>query len=410
MYLSGGIVSMTVPEEEFVEIDLREYLQVIWENKELIIGIFILSVLIGGIMSYIVLEPIYKVESQLKTYQPKFTTEFNVSTLSSAEYKEIFLSAEVAEGVIKELDLPLEKYSAQGLVNKMSFTEQGDGELVEVAYETPRPKQGQQIAATWLQLFKDRSLRLMKEEVETSHQQINAQHTEVSNKLNNLEQQYDTFQRNNEIDLLQKKISRRENKIADQEIRLMDIKLRLEQNQAEIKELKQQLEAEPLVYPVEKSIVDDQILAQLKLKAGQLKIEKMNPNYLEVQKKLNQQQVKAANLTVEKEGIKDNLNQLKQELTDLKETRVEQQRKLTELQDELTRVKKQKNKLEDKLEEVETALEVQQEGIKIISRSREPNSPVAPNKKLNLAISAVLGIMLGVFVVFGKEFLATEVK
>lgn len=39
-----------------------------------------------------------------------------------------------------------------------------------------------------------------------------------------------------------------------------------------------------------------------------------------------------------------------------------------------------------------------------------PNSPVSPNKTLNIAIGAVLGIMLGVFIVFLKEYLDNTVK
>nr|WP_275589226.1 GNVR domain-containing protein [Sporohalobacter salinus] len=35
-----------------------------------------------------------------------------------------------------------------------------------------------------------------------------------------------------------------------------------------------------------------------------------------------------------------------------------------------------------------------------------PEEPVSPNIKLNIAIASVLGLMLGVFIVFVKEFMA----
>ncbi|KXS48090.1 MAG: lipopolysaccharide biosynthesis protein, partial [Halanaerobium sp. T82-1] len=37
-----------------------------------------------------------------------------------------------------------------------------------------------------------------------------------------------------------------------------------------------------------------------------------------------------------------------------------------------------------------------------------PEDPVSPNTKLNVAIAAVLGLMLAVFIVFFKEFMKEE--
>ena len=40
----------------------------------------------------------------------------------------------------------------------------------------------------------------------------------------------------------------------------------------------------------------------------------------------------------------------------------------------------------------------------IVSPAVEPIKPIAPNKKLNVAIAGVLGLMLGVFTAFFTEY------
>jgi len=56
--------------------------------------------------------------------------------------------------------------------------------------------------------------------------------------------------------------------------------------------------------------------------------------------------------------------------------------------------------IEEEIQEMEEA--------RIISTAFTPGSPTAPNRTLNMAIAAVLALMLGVFGVFFREFLREE--
>lgn len=44
------------------------------------------------------------------------------------------------------------------------------------------------------------------------------------------------------------------------------------------------------------------------------------------------------------------------------------------------------------------------ETARVIRSPREPVTPVKPNKKLNMALAGVLGLMVGVFLAFGLEY------
>lgn len=45
------------------------------------------------------------------------------------------------------------------------------------------------------------------------------------------------------------------------------------------------------------------------------------------------------------------------------------------------------------------------EAPQVVRSPREPVYPVKPNKKLNVALAGVLGLMIGVFLAFGLEYL-----
>lgn len=71
----------------------------------------------------------------------------------------------------------------------------------------------------------------------------------------------------------------------------------------------------------------------------------------------------------------------------------------TDIANELARV------LIEKAEEI-----IEIENVKVIDTAIIPENPIKPDKKLNLAIAGVLGIMLGAFIVFALEYLDHTIK
>ena len=50
------------------------------------------------------------------------------------------------------------------------------------------------------------------------------------------------------------------------------------------------------------------------------------------------------------------------------------------------------------------------DNINIIDVAEANPNPISPNTKMNIAISAVLGLMIGIFIIFIKEYLNTKIK
>jgi len=55
-------------------------------------------------------------------------------------------------------------------------------------------------------------------------------------------------------------------------------------------------------------------------------------------------------------------------------------------------------------------VDIGQNTLQVISPATTPINPIKPNKKLNIAIAFVLGLMISVFIVFLLEFFDTSVK
>ena len=49
-------------------------------------------------------------------------------------------------------------------------------------------------------------------------------------------------------------------------------------------------------------------------------------------------------------------------------------------------------------------------GVEVIDKAQTPVTPVSPNKKMNILIAGVLGVMIGLFIIFIIEFLNTKIK
>lgn len=49
-------------------------------------------------------------------------------------------------------------------------------------------------------------------------------------------------------------------------------------------------------------------------------------------------------------------------------------------------------------------------GVEVIDKAQTPVNPVSPNKKMNILIAGVLGVMIGLFGIFLVEFLNTKIK
>ncbi|MGM0369638.1 MAG: YveK family protein [Bacillota bacterium] len=111
-------------QEDYVEIDLREYLRVLADKWKLVVGILLIAIISSGIYSYLIAQPVYQATAQIKlgTDSGNYSeTNFVVEVLQSSSYwrqinQELNLKAK--QGNLKQMvESKLEVESEEDIIN-----------------------------------------------------------------------------------------------------------------------------------------------------------------------------------------------------------------------------------------------------------------------------------------------------
>ena len=120
------------------EIDLREYISILWKWRALIVSVTLLSVLTAGLLSFFVLKPVYEASTQIVA---------STDSVSNEVIKSPYFLAKVAE----ELDLPKEEaYTPFGLAKSISVQAGKSANLTVIKIEDQDPDRASDIVNTCL--------------------------------------------------------------------------------------------------------------------------------------------------------------------------------------------------------------------------------------------------------------------
>ncbi len=123
-----------------------------------------------------------------------------------------------------------------------------------------------------------------------------------------------------------------------------------------------------------------------------------------LQNQKNSFEVEIAKVEFELSYSREMVKKLEDEVKALKVATNEKKTKLTELNRQLDIAKKAYATLASKIEEARIAKAMELGEVKVVSTAFEPQKPIAPKKKLIVAIAGVISLMLGVFMAFCLEF------
>lgn len=68
------------------EIDLREYIRVLWKGRYLILGLMVIALLITGVYFKLFTSPVYEARATLLIIPPTYKTSLEVATLPLDTY------------------------------------------------------------------------------------------------------------------------------------------------------------------------------------------------------------------------------------------------------------------------------------------------------------------------------------
>lgn len=424
---------MAEEQPEFEEIDLRDYLEILSKRRWIILGTFSIFVVAAVLINLVVLTPIYRSTariiittpplekiSEFRSYQELLNFEaFNPVVYNPPTYMWLLKRPSLEEKLIQTLNLgeKIEKgFSSEELEELSSLRVIEDARTVELSVESKDPKLAKDIANTWVRLFVEQIRNSKLEAYSTLKNNLESKLSTLKKQLNEAENKKREFEGKNNIDLLEKEIRQKSSKLVEDRGRISELKKSIIVEKAKIKELQRQLKEENKVIVLTESLAEHPLLSQLTtqitgekvLNNFQVKTEHLNPVYQNIKTQLGSSQVnlsayqqEAVQLEKEIQNLTSKIEELRKELADQKLTQQKINREF-ELAESIY------NNLSHQLEEIKGVEPVQREDVKIATLARAAEKPIKPKKERNIAIGAVLGLLVGVIGAFGVEWWSRE--
>lgn len=427
------INQMSTQNFDYDEISLRELIEILLKGWKLIAIITVVCVFAAGVFSFFIIEPTYEATT---TLMASFATEKIVNLQKSSDniegildsissypvmtiqtYKEQIKNPEILQKTIDELGLDKEEYSLRKLANMIELGTITDTNLIAVKVKHTDPELAAEIANSVAKNFTAFVSDMAKEHASKSSRFIESQLETEKKKLDEALLELKNFlSQPKGVDELKAEVNSKLNLLTNYKTELVQKEVELNKYQAALDTAKQELEKTPMVLVTKKSLSEDPLLNQIVSEnndisskdAAQITMEseEINTTYLKLTGKITDYQLSISGITKEIEDIKNKIDVTQKQLEQIQVELAEKEHQERLIQRKVNLSQSTYDAFLEKYEETRIAesSEIGDSSILVVSKAIVPEVPVAPKKMLNLAIAGVLGIMLGVFTAFFKEY------
>ncbi len=408
---------------DYDEIDLRDIFRTLGKWKYPIIGITLICMVVSGIVSFFLMDPVYEAHTSLvitqtqSEKQPVGSIEDMVNRMGDLPVVtpqstvEQIKAPSILQATINKLNLECNRRQLGAMVR----TEQiKDTNLVRIIVSNKDPELAVKIANT------------IREEFLTHINQLNEQKlsrslTTMQDKL--LKDEEEALQLANDqlkqqklqsrsIEFLTVQLNRKNDDLAYYQSCLISAEIERDKLQKGIQQSKENLaNTPPTVTTVSTAtgIIPVQ-MESIEITDGKVVIENLNEAYIEALNLYNEKITDLAQNEAEITKTRQKIGQLEQEIRSMEVELINNQIEEKKWKDEVDRRDSTVKVLNAKISEVKMteALDLAGNTILTVSPAITPEKPVKPNKKLNVAIAGVLGLMVAVFGVFLAEYLKND--
>lgn len=394
------------------EVDLRDYIKVIWDEKWLIALIFIVAV--GAALAFsLSTTPKYRTEASLIITSPianklvsRSGEPFGVVNFNSEfDYEEVGFSEELVKKIRSDLNqndsndaVPVSSLKSQ---MSISLSPPGSSEnntgkpilnLTVTGSDRDRIKT---IADKWGELFLERASKVFSSEVERYKDLVSNEYSKVQEDLQaKIEQRIDAREDNN-LELLKIEANVLRDRYKDFLSSLEPKKLDLEKERSRLRTLNSILEDEPGYLYLERSVSPENQQTE------NPSSDNVNETFLIF--KINTD-LAVSSLEKEVEYISAKLDRFKSKINAKQATIDRVQIKLEELDKEVNQLKKTSDSLYSALEKARTA-ENKSGTIRLLSGASSVGTLDSVNTKQNVAVAGVLGLFIGVLIAFFRNYM-----
>lgn len=446
-------------EEDLVEIDLREYITLLWRKKWLIIGL----VVIAAVASYFISQQMTKIYQTSTLVMVKedsgaqelFSDQFSFISGSSskvATYTEMLKSRRILQKVIEELNLRDEEtgelISPGGLKDSISVSGTRETNLISITVTYPDPVVARDIANKLVEVFKDENQELNRSDLKSASIFINSQLIKVQEDLSSLEEKLLKYKEENTVVLPEEHAKNIMERLTELETARAEASLNLEEANLSLKEYEKYLNNEEKEIVSTRTISNNPVVMTNKARLVELEVElaglleiytDKHPRVMQVKRELEEVKNTLKNtvseiISTRSETINPLYQTLRERIITLQTTIITSQARLSSLDERIKKIEKELNELPEKelnlvrlqretrvaenlyimlmekRAEIQIQESMQSSDIVVVDPAVIKETPIKPRVKLNVVIAAFLAIFIGVFIIFLQEYLDNTVK
>jgi uncharacterized protein involved in exopolysaccharide biosynthesis len=387
------------------EIDLRGYIGVMLRHWKIIVGITLIAVIIGALLSFLPSRT-YEARAAViitKTrYEIVFVPEYKtlsgdeIFAASSAAQRETLIalvkSSTIASRVIEKMGSKLdpEERRVGSISSKVEVDNQGN--FIEISVKDPDPEKAATIANAWAMLYVDYINNLYSDVIQ-SPAEFRTQADTAKEEYEEEEKILEDFIRDNRIDKLSRQIN-------DKELL------------CQLKSLRQQFEAgtsssasttaTSLAFILLQTSAFTTLPAEL-----QVSLDEISDTSVSLE------DIDALISTLESRSETapgQTISELRQEILELQAELAEENAREQDLIRAMNVAWNTYTTLDSKVAEVQLAAQAQDGVVQLAAVAIVPHKAVSTHKAMNIGIALVLGLVAGVIIALGIEYFREPVK
>ncbi|WP_091727010.1 GumC family protein [Proteiniborus ethanoligenes] len=422
-----------IQQYDYEEISLRELIETLIKGWKLIAIITAICVLVAGVYSFFIIDPTYEAKSVLMA---SFATDklVNISkngdsvegilntistypVLTIQTYKEQIKSPKILQQVIEDLNLSEREITRVGLRDMIALEAIKDTNLIEIKVSSSDPELAANIANAMSTRFTEFVTDLSKQQASKSSKFLKAQIESEKSKLDEASLELKRIMAQPRgVDELASEQAAKLTLLSEYKVGVVEKEVALNKLKAGLAAAEEELKNTPQILVTNKSVSEDQLLGRIvseknNMSAAEassitMKNEEVNINYIELSTKVAEYKILVSETTKELELMKSKIDQTQKEIEKIQSELAEKKHELNLVQRNVDIAQGTYDAFLKKYEEIRVAetTEMGESTINIVSPALVPIKPVGPRKMLNVAVAGVLGIMLGVFIAFFKEY------
>ena len=404
------------------DVELIDYLRVLWRQKWVIIATLIAAIVAAWGASRAI-APTYQTETSLLLL-PSLSSQLGAETagsrLAPEAYSELVVSTSLLQlvqervGLTEDIEELKKRFSVT--VKRLSSDSGGAQFLLNATIKGTDRERLPETAAVWAAAFAEKFGELFQDRTARSYTYVSDNYDETEIELAELVEQRTALLTEHPISILQAELDALLAEGKENHRLLAAARLNYGTAIVQVAGLEEELSMQTLVYRLSRNVRPDSLVAALGagLSTREIEVlsdlwvedEQLNGTYINLDTTLATQRVAAKQFEEEillreerAGGLRSELEAKQRELTEAQATLDELDRRIGILESALV-------KLATSLQDARLALAETPEPIRVIDEPLVPRYPIAPRKAMNIAIAGFLGLMIGTLLAFFVDYLA----